>query len=209
MSIFSQRSRLLSKGFTVTELLVVVTIMLILTGFFLIRQQNFNGSTVLSSLAYSVALSLRQAQLFGIATKETSINAFQGTAPAKAYGIYFDRNVTDSYILFADLDNDGQYDSPGESINTFRIATGFAISKLCADALCWTAGGSASIDNLTVLFRRPNPDACFATNLSPAACAISGTQVYTTGYMQITNGTNTRGVTINLSGQINVGGDGS
>jgi prepilin-type N-terminal cleavage/methylation domain-containing protein len=215
MLISSRRSRLVSRGFTLVELLLVVTIMLILTSVFLIRQRNFDSSTVLSSLAYSIALSLRQAQLFGTASRETSVNAFQGANPARAYGIHIYKTYSTYYVLFADKNNDGQYqctstsDPNCELVQTFKIPLGYTISKFCADSTCWSAA-SPNLDYLTIIFRRPNPDACFATNVSPNACQASGTQVYTTGYIQITGGeSNTRSVTITLTGQINVNGQGT
>ena len=60
---FSRGSK--RRGFTLIELLVVMSIMLILTSLFILRQQRFNSSTLLQSLAYSVALSVRQAQVYG------------------------------------------------------------------------------------------------------------------------------------------------
>jgi prepilin-type N-terminal cleavage/methylation domain-containing protein len=197
------------RGFTLIELLLVVTIMLILTGVFLIRQQNFNGSTVLGSLAYSVALSLRQAQLYGTATRETSVGSFQSAIVAKAYGIYIDSSNPDSYKLFADLNNDGKYTvSPDETVQIFKIAKGYTISKFCANATCYPT--NSSLTDLTILFRRPNPDACFATALSPNACAIGAAAAYSTASVQLKGGNNnTRSVSINLTGQISVGASGS
>ncbi len=196
----------------------MVSIMLIITSTFVIRQQSFNGSAVLSSLAYSVALSLRQAQLFGTATRETAINAFQGAAPAKAYGIYFDKNVTDSYKLFADKNNDGQYTTSvdpniEETVQIFKMGGGYTLKQFCAtnssNTTCWDATAGGSLTYLTVLFRRPNPDACFTTNLSTTECAPGGTQSYISGYVQISGGAKTRGININLTGQITVGEDNS
>ncbi len=42
--------------------MVVVAIITFLTGIFLFQQKRFDSSTLLRSLAYSVALSVRQAQ---------------------------------------------------------------------------------------------------------------------------------------------------
>src|SRR3989344_3869307 len=58
------------RGFTLIELLVVLSIMLVITGVFLVRNQQFNSAILLRSLSYQVALSIRQAQVFGVGVKE-------------------------------------------------------------------------------------------------------------------------------------------
>lgn len=187
--------------------------MLVLTSIFLIRQRNFDSTTVLRSLAYSIALSVRQAQVYGTSIKDTG--AFAGGSAARAYGIYFDSGNTDNYKLFADLNNDGQYTaSPDETVKIFKINKGYVITKFCATTgggsqSCWTPV-SSSITSLTVLFRRPSTDACFATSAQSAACQIGASPVYSTGYVQLTGGaSDTRSVTVTLTGQISVGAQGS
>jgi prepilin-type N-terminal cleavage/methylation domain-containing protein len=206
MSIFSHRSRS-GRGFTLIELLVVISIMLILTSIFLIRQQRFNSSTVLRSLAYSIALSVRQAQVYGTSFKENST--------ANAYGIYISSGSQNSYILFADINRDGQY-SAGENVQVFTLAQGYTISKFCATTAggsptqrCWTAA-APNITHLTILFKRPNPDACFATSANNNACApIPSGETYSSGYIQLMSGSDTRSVNVTLTGQITVGGKGT
>src|SRR3569832_1656292 len=102
MSIFSHWSYSGKRGFTLIELLVVISIMLILTSIFVLRQQRFQSSTLLRSLAYSVALSVRQAQVYGTSIRENVVGAFDTSSAAKAYGVYFSSGSTGSYILFAD-----------------------------------------------------------------------------------------------------------
>jgi prepilin-type N-terminal cleavage/methylation domain-containing protein len=218
MSIFSPRFRSVSRGFTLIELLLVTSIMLILTSVFLIRQQSFNSSILLRSLAYSVALSIRQAQLFGSAIRETGVGAFQGATPAKAYGIYFDKDnaVADPaiYTLFADLNNNGQYDAPGELVQVFKLTKGFSISQFCGmtsggTLRCWTAA-SPNINYLTIVFRRPNTDACIATSAGATACAtVPSGEIYSYGSVQVKSGTDTRSISVYPTGQIIVGASGS
>ena len=213
----SAKPRRARRGFTLIELLVVVSIMLILTSIFVLRQQRFNSSTLLRSLAYSVALSVRQAQVYGVSIRESSVGAFdtadESTA-AKAYGVYFSSGATSNYTLFADINNNGQYDT-GEEVQVYKLSNGYAISKFCATTgtgtpRCWSAA-SPDISDLTILFRRPNPDSCFATSISSNACqtGASPAETYASGYIQIQSGSDTRSITITLSGQITVGAQGS
>ena len=191
--------------------------MLILTSIFLLRQQRFNSSTLLRSLAYSVALSVRQAQVYGTSIRESSVGAFDTNASARAYGVYFTSGSSNSYILFADTNSDGQY-TVGESVQAFSISSGYSISKFCATISggaerCYIADdpGNSTITNFTVIFKRPNPDSCFATSVSANACQTGATpsETYASGYVQLKSGTDTRSVSMTLSGQISVGAQGS
>src|ERR1700691_1591264 len=124
MSIFSHH-RSSNRGFTLIELLVVVGIMVVISAFILVRQSRFDSSTLLRSLAYSVALSVRQAPIYGSSvlgtTTPSAANCVggsyaSGVCCADAYGIHI--VAGSSYTLFADLQNDGHYDA-GDAIKTF------------------------------------------------------------------------------------------
>lgn len=146
-------------GFTLIELLVVMAIMLVITSLVLARHNQFNGTVLLKNLAYSVALSIRQAQVYGISGRSVS-----GTIGTK-FGVHFTAANPTQYTLFVDSDADGTYDS-GESVEALSIGGGYAISDLCANTgsvdRCSSAG---AIDRLTVVFTRPNPDAVITTDL--------------------------------------------
>ena len=224
MSIFSQHSRrsgrpfdsAQGRGFTLIELVVVGAIIIIVTSLFLTRQSKFDSSTVLRSLAYSIALSLRQAQVYGISVSGTgtaSSNCSNGsyanqTCYAPAYGLYFSAASPNIYILFADFINDGKY-SPGEDVQAFTLNNVYKISELCAISGVKNCSGvddqsGSPIGALWVLFRRPNPDACIATDLSPNVCGPGAIQSFGGDYIKITSsGAPTlRSVTVSNTGAI-------
>ena len=222
MSTFSQHSRRSGKGFTLIELLVVGAIIIIITTLFLLRQSKFDSSTILRSLAYSIALSMRQAQVYGVSVQGSS----QGSSVtyASGYGLYFSAASPVSYILFADFNNNGQYNS-GEDIKAFSLNNGYRISEICAlNSLKNCSGqddstGAKTIDTLSVVFRRPNPDACISTTALPplpspgsgsGVCGPGATQTFASAYIQINtqNGT-TRSVTVSNTGAITTQGPGT
>ena len=187
------------RGFTLIELLAVVSIMLILTSVLLLRQQQFDSSTILRSLSYGVALSIRQAQTYG-----TSVREFGGTFDAEAYGVHFCRGCSNYYILFADRNDDGLRAQDGsEDVDTVRIGQRFTISKICGRlASCGaercSSDASVPIDWLNVYFRRPSPDARFRSSIS--------SDVYSTVYVQLMSpGGSARSITVYPTGQIAVG----
>ncbi len=198
---FSRKS---SAGFTLIELLVVSAIVIIITSFMLFSQSKFNSSTLLRGLTYSVALSVRQAQVYGTSILGVSDPSLGVIKYASGYGLFF--NVvstapTESYVLFADLDSNNQYDAPGEVVKTFSIRKGYTISRICA--IAGTAINCSDdpdpITSLLILYKRPNPDAQFY------ARDVSGPvdSNYDSAYIQVRSADGTfRSILITATGQI-------
>jgi prepilin-type N-terminal cleavage/methylation domain-containing protein len=148
------------KGFTLIELLVTISIFVILTGVVIFNESKFNSTVLLTNLAYDTALTIRQAQTYGINVKEF------GDSDFIPYGVHFERNAK-SFILFADTTYDKNYPllSPNPflgatttcitlegCVNRYTIQRGNYISDL-------KVGNGTSVDTLDIVFKRPNPDA--------------------------------------------------
>jgi prepilin-type N-terminal cleavage/methylation domain-containing protein len=200
----------LDRGFTLIELLVVLVIISVMTFLLLIQQSKFDSSTVLRSLAYNIALSVRQAQVYGVSVKENALGT--GTF-AQGYGLYFDPSAANqnSYKLFADLNNNGRYDS-GEETSIFQTNNGYVLSEVCVTRssdgakLCSGSDDTSGtrISTLAILFNRPNPDAQFVVSLASNGPPPNPNQ-FTSAYIQIqaTDGT-TRGIHVYVTGQVSV-----
>lgn len=182
----------------------------------LVRQSRFNSSTVLRSLAYSVALSVRQAQVYGTSVVGTTTSAGNcvggfynaGICYASAYGLYFDVSTPTTYILFADLNNDGKYQT-NEYVKPFNLNNGYVISNFCANGVNGAAAisrcAASSINTLNIIFKRPNPDASFNA-FNASGLPIAG-DVYSGAYiqLQVTGDTaNTKSVSVLVTGEISV-----
>lgn len=202
-----------AAGFTLIELLVVLVVVSVITFLLLVQQSKFDSSTVLRSLAYNVALSVRQAQVYGVSVRESAL----GSATfAQAYGLYVDPvGNPQNYTLFADTNNNQRYDaapSPGEGTMLFKVNKAYRVSEVCVirgDGLRRCSGGddtsgAGTINTLTVLFRRPNPDAIFF-GLTGAGGLLDTPDQYTSAYIQLqaTDGTK-RGVHVYVTGQVSV-----
>jgi prepilin-type N-terminal cleavage/methylation domain-containing protein len=219
-----------SAGFTLIELLTVIAIMVVVTTVLLVRQSQFDSSTVLRSLGYGVGLSLRQAQVYGTSVFGTTTASgncksgsyVSGVCFASAYGVHVVAGNPTSYALYADLNNNGQYDT-GEDIQDFNLGTGYYVSNACVDlsgfAYCTSsctiipfglpAGNCATSPTwVDVVFHRPNPDACITESGGPF-CTPGSSNSYSAAYIQVSNGNGTRGVTVTSTGEITVGSAGS
>jgi prepilin-type N-terminal cleavage/methylation domain-containing protein len=217
---FHQSHRSSNRGFTLIEMLVVMGIMMMITTVLLVNQSRFNSSTILRSLAYSVALSVRQAQVYGTSVAgtttasgscNTSAGGFYtgGNCYASAFGLHFDISANTTYTLFADLNSDGMYTtSPPEFIKSFAFSPGYVISDICAVGVAGTRCSPGTINTLDIIFKRPNPDANFTALFNGSPILVGGVpDTYSSAYIQIqstADPANTKRITILNTGEVSV-----
>lgn len=170
----------LRRGFTLIELLAVTAIITLISAVILVDNNRFGGTVLLENLAYQVGLSIRQAQVYGIAVARfgTGENAF-----SNGYGMHFDLSNPNTYVLFADaVTENGIWDcpTPGSPLTcetvpaqTITIQRGYSIYDLCItpgagqSEICNRASDSESVGSITridILFKRPEPDAYISYN---------------------------------------------
>lgn len=158
------KKQIASAGFTLIELMAVCGIMAVMAGIILANQGKFGGQVLLQNFAYDVALSVRQAQVYGISVQRFSNGKFNA-----GYGVYIDRSVsTTNYVLFGDNDTttpgglpDGLYkEGLDDATQRISVTRGYFISKLCvpagSDASCT---GGTEVSQVDIVFVRPEPDA--------------------------------------------------
>lgn len=174
MKYFSSKIKL-SKGFTIVELMVSIGIFALMTALLLAKYGTFNQGVLLTNLAYDVALSIRNAQSYGINVKGSK--GLAGTISDTfdySYGIYLNSGTTagtyfsgptgnsipnTNIVFFMDKDRDGVYDKTGnpddETISTYKIKRGSTISHVCINSL-FTCSGT-NYNNVSIVFTRPDP----------------------------------------------------
>ena|SRR3989344_1885977 len=169
------------SGFTLFEMLVSVAIITIVSGVVFFNHSKFKTDTEITNIAYRTALSVREAQVYGISVKQFNPSG-EGETFEVSYGLHFNQNVDDAFILFADGNGDGLYTLPlgpnnddmscdtapgSECIEKVSIGRNNRIKGWCGilwsnpdDETCFRSGAT---DNhfLDIKFKRPNPDAIF------------------------------------------------
>ncbi len=135
--------------------MVVSAIFMVLSSVVLSANTRFGNRVILQNLAHEMALTVREAQVYGIAVRR-----FAGSNFDVGYGMYFVPSSGETqtvYQLFGDVVANGVYDG-GETVRTITLAGGYRIVDICA------RNASSSIETcglpgIHIMFYRPEPDA--------------------------------------------------
>ena len=198
-----------TSGFTLVELMVCVAIMMILSSVIIFNHKEFNDNLEITNLSYQVGLALRQAQVYGVSTRDFKGGATQADRFNTPYGVHFDMTKPAEYIFFANtnktgnpLTPTGKYTSGNDVIlETVTIGRGNKISEICKKISTVTTCGLTIAD---ITFTRPEPEPIFSVNgvlgttISTVAICLTSPggrykkiTVYNTGQISITNTTST------------------
>lgn len=145
----------------------MIAIFLIITTVTLLRQSKFSSDLLITNLAYEVALTIREAQVYGIGSRVADTD--NPSRVRVGYGVHFAQQPNDSYSIFINEPNvEGEFDdflfnqdteevfdtvdiTRDQSIRRFCVSNGAAY--LCSDDV------DDDIDWLDISFVKPNPDA--------------------------------------------------
>lgn len=158
------------KGFTLIEMVVVTAIVGIISSIILFQYSNFSNRIILTNMAYEIALTVRQAQVYGLGAKSFDGNFDQ------PYGAWFDisSEPAGSFIFFRDgiegqpvAQENLRCDGPvgfctcsgaldDECVQSFSFTRGIKITEIftqSVDGIC------APAVQVGVSFKRPDPNA--------------------------------------------------
>ena len=90
------REALAKWGFTLVELIVVMSIATVIMTALIIQQSKWNDRLTVNTQAYELALMIRQAQIYSLGVREDMAG---GGGFDVGYGVYFDKDYVDSIGL--------------------------------------------------------------------------------------------------------------
>jgi len=171
-----KRKKIGQKGFSLPELIIVIAIFVIITTVALFNQGRLSSSVLLTNMAYEVGLAVREAQIYGIGVRSTDASGnFAGQ-----FGAHFDTNNDKQVIVFADMNNNGQYDAgvgdESRYVYEFDNRRGNRITAVCVGGpgVGWSSGpcnADVNQQSVDVLFKRPNPSNLVScADTSPGVC---------------------------------------
>lgn len=128
--------RFLARGFTLTELLVVVGIMTIMNLLIFANYPEFSQRLALKRTSEDIALIVRQAQAYSLGIKRPF--GAMSDEDYTGFGVHFNKDAgKKSLIIFANKkDNDNKIYDVGELFQEYKINTGDVVSKLDCDKTC-------------------------------------------------------------------------
>lgn len=213
-------------GFTLVELLVVLSIIVVITGIVITSQSSFNKTLILANTAYDVALSIRSAETYGVGSRAVGGMANVG------HGVHF--VIGNTFTLFADtypapndqnchgLPNDDPsrpdaqpgdcvYEAAqGERVMDYTIGNGITITDICvlnSVSNSWTCtyahpGASAGLSSADIVFSRPNSDVFISRGMGGSPTQYSSSLVAVCISLSSPQGGSPRFVTVASSGNI-------
>ena len=154
---------LYKKGFTLIEMLVVITIIGVVSALVLFNNTKLNSSILVSNAAYEIGLIVRESQVAGLGVKATA-DGF-----SSSHGVHMDIRYPNTVTMFADKNKNGIYDEGnGEMTQEYVInnSRSGSILGLCKKSelsvitsnYCTSLNTKTSLD---IVFTRPNPEAFF------------------------------------------------
>jgi prepilin-type N-terminal cleavage/methylation domain-containing protein len=210
------------RGFTLVELWVTLTIFVLITMVLVAQSVRFGGDIVISNLAYDVALTLREAQIFGQSVRGGGPGGSDFTT---GYGVHFNKDpaLNNSYIFFEDrledvtlgiTKNNKKYNGNGLCINVLTdecselkvITQGLRINRFCvrdsSDEYC--SDSVVDVQTMDIVYERPSANATirvyniFGTQFEPGG-PFSEAEIYFS-----TPSGRTRSVVVGFPGDISI-----
>lgn len=136
-------------GFTLIELLAVITIVIIITATAAVSYYSMRSQFSLLRSVHQLSQEIRRIQEMGTSSREVP-NPNNGNleeVPEGGFGIYLNTIGVPPYyqiVLFADFDNDQNYDAPDERLEDVSLERGVIICSLSGTPL-------------KITFQPPNP----------------------------------------------------
>lgn len=178
------------KAFTLIEMIVVLGIFAVVSSIVLFNYSKFRSTTVLINTAYEVALSIREAQIYGVSVRSPHGSPTPGFTDA--YGIYVPTDNTNKYILFADKDTNLLFDKlncaqgTSECVTPYTLQGNTKFGVVCINkSSTYTKLSSGS--SLNIMFKRPNPEPIINNDSAISRAQITVTSDGVSRYIVVAN----------------------
>ena len=199
-------------GFTLVELMVTVGIFVFLTALIVANYGRFNDGTLLTSMAYDIALTLRDTQSYGMNVQGySSSTGYSSNIFNYPYGMDFNSSNAYQTIVFADAYTAGggsnsyyyglYVPTSDPSVSTYTFARGGLIKCLFVSSTTPPSPNPCPFSDssdIDISFKRPNPNAIIKSNGSTLTYPYAVIQV------QDASKTTTRTIVVNETGEISV-----
>lgn len=186
----------MQQGFTLIELVVILTIFAVMSSVLLFNFKGFNKNVERSNLAQDIALLVRKAQSYGISSSTLNINTLIDTNTiASRYGLSFHYDAVAGTVTTITL-----YKKIGGSnvpagytagtdlvIDTVSVASSGVSLVVCAPTGVSTCANPITTPSDTSIeFERPKPDPIVSTGQLPFVLRLMPTDTLVPWYIVVT-----------------------
>lgn len=141
MSLFSKNFKhRFNLGFTLTELVVTVSITMVILTVILVNQSTYTDQASVANMTDEISITLSEAQAYGIGVRELTPGSDDFSA---SFGLAFsnlDEEASQGYIFYADRNGNDTYDNSwscpdtgecGEYVSKRTMNNGVSIGSIC------------------------------------------------------------------------------
>ncbi len=204
-----------TKGFTLIELMIVVSIVAMISAVVLSNMPLYKGNILIDREAGNLTLALRKAQQYSIAVRkfDATISSIPGACNGNlylsqfpAYGIVLDMAQPSKYFMYADPDCDKKSDTyTNDLIETTTLENRVFVEDICIniDSIPpYTCSSGGTIGSAEIWSVRPGPTIEFriygtgGNSISPFPQSLKV-------FLRVSDG-GRRSVTIRNSGQVSI-----
>lgn len=178
-------------GFTLIELIVTISIFVFMTALVLSRYNDYYSGTIFKNLAYDIAITIREAQSYGISVKVRTDNF------SKAYGVFFPGSAGPQKFALTSYDIDNYVVGVSEKDYILKHGAVFSQLLVSSDNVTYTTA-----NDLAIIFQRPNPEAIICAKVGGGGQNCTGYK-FAKIVLQAVNGSNIT-VKVNTTGQISI-----
>lgn len=124
-------AKMRNSGFTLVEILVVISIIIIMSGIVFVGYREGERQLILQRAANKLAQDIRRVEEMAMSAKECQ--PCGGGVPVGGYGVYFDKSNPSSYIIYADTQppQGNEFYTPGDNVvETLQLESGVFIQNI-------------------------------------------------------------------------------
>lgn len=169
----SPRSSDKKRGFSLIELLISTAIIALISAIVIVRFTSFDSTVLLKSLAYEVAATVRDAQVYAVSVVQNNPTTYKNT-----FGVSFTPG-SNQYVFFTYAGSGiPKYTATTQALNTYKMGGTMEIQDICVFSSSSGPSGDCSPARLDISFRRPEFRALFfAEGYSQPSEDISSVQI--------------------------------
>lgn len=151
--IINRKKSFKTRGFTLVELLVTISIMIVVMNVVLFNQNDFNRSVDFTNRITEVVNNIREARI-------SALGVYSADG-AEAYGVHFERGGEEYRFISYVINEDGNLDEVVGATREVSLELGPRLGSINIESI---SNNGLPENEIYIIFKRPNPQAIIITS---------------------------------------------